>query len=199
MRLLVEKYRDALYRYSTGQGFNLNVDVPRTAREVAAYKMLPLQARHIGRGSAVDLKRESDRLSMQVESAHRQLLTLGHDPVAGKRYRHLKNRVDALQHLLVSYPIRLIRIPDLNLIYKHFAARSPQLDSVIQRVIEYNKGSALRARKGSLLYDQYGEQSAGGFGEWTTNKTLATVVTAIVAYFLIKDLRSRGVKILGRR
>jgi len=47
MRLPVEKYKDALYRYSTGQGFNVNVEVPEVARQVAAYKMLPLQARNI--------------------------------------------------------------------------------------------------------------------------------------------------------
>ena len=189
----MEKYRDTLNRYSTGQGFSVNVDVPDSARKVAAYQMLPLDAKHIGQSSAVDLKREASRLSIQVESANRQLLTLGYDPVAGRRYRELKNRVDALRHLISSYPIRLIRMSDLALVYKHFKNDSPQLDTVIQKVIKYNRGgsdvftkTAAGLRKGYPLYDKFGEKLSSGLGQWTTNRTLTIVGIAAIAYFLIR-------------
>ena len=201
----MEKYRSALYRYSTGHGFSVNTEIPNVARNVASYKMLPLQAKHINQGSAVDVKREADRLSMQEESANRQLLTLGYDPVAGRRYRKLKNRVDALRHLISSYPIRLIRVSDLDLIYKYYAEGSPKIDSIIQRVLKYNKGgsdvftkTAAEVRKGYPLYDKFGVQlSSKGLGEWSNalqkareHPLLAALAVVAVAIGFLK-LRER--------
>ena len=121
-------------------------------------------------------------------------MTLGYDPVAGKRYRKLKNMVDALQHLLSSYPIRLIRMSDLELIYKNYADSSPNIDAIIQRVIKYNKSgsdvfakTADEVRKGEPLYDKFGVQlPSKGLGEWDTNKTLTLVGIAVIAYLLIR-------------
>ena len=173
----MEKYRSALYRYSTGQGFSVNIDVPEVARDVAAYKMLPLQAQSIKQRAAVDVKREADRLSMQAEEAKRQLLTLGYDPVAGKRYRNLRSRVDALLYLTSRYPVRLIKVSDLDLFYRYHKDSSPQLDALIQKVIKYNKGGPLRSRN-----------DLSGFGGWSTSETLTYAGIAVVIYFLLQGM-----------
>jgi len=107
--------------------------------------------------------------------------------------------VDALSHLLTSYPIKLIKVADLDLIYQYFESSSPQINSVIQRVIKYNRGgsnifteTALGVRKGYPLYDSYGKRlSTSSFGGWNTYKPLCIFGALTIAYLVIKvGLRS---------
>jgi len=163
----MEPYRHALYRYSTGAGFNVNVDVPEDAGSVASYKIEPLYTKLSRPGFPVDLKREADRVSMQVEAGMQQVKVLGYDSKAGKKLRKMKAQVEVVKHLMTSYPIRNIRREDLDKIYELYAKNSPGMDAVIQKVVEQNKGStgvkdfvgtAMRVRKGYPLFDQFGRK-----------------------------------------
>jgi hypothetical protein len=206
----MEKYRNALHRYSTGQGFSVNVDPPQVAEDVASYKMENLTARLIQPGFEVDIKREADRISMQVEAANQQLKVFGYDKKSGKRYRNLKSRLDVMQHLITNYPIRYITKKDLERIYDLYTSSSPSINEYIHSIVEKNKGvkgipdyisTAKKIRKGYPLYDQFGKKlnhkdekefkkglakskGLSGFGESTG---LAKVVAAgIVIVILFK-------------
>ena len=119
----MEPYRHALYRYSTGQGFNVNVNVPQKTNEVASYKMIPLYTPQMKEEFAVDIKREADRVSMQYESAMQQLKVLGYDAEAGSRTKDLKIRVEVIKHLMTTYPIRYIKREDLDKLYKLYKTK----------------------------------------------------------------------------
>lgn len=171
----MERYRHALYRYSTGQGFNVNVNPPKHADDVNSFKLDPLRARLIHDEQPVDILREADRVSMQVEAAAQQLKVLGYDSDAGKRYRNLKSRLDIIQHLVTSFPIRYIVKSDLEQIYELNKKTSPgqsnaKLDALIQSVVEKNKGAggakdyvrtAKALRKGYPIFDQFGTKLDG--------------------------------------
>ena len=131
----MESYREATYRYSTGQGFNLNVDVPKIADDVAAYKMEPLYANLIRPSFNVNLKREADRVSMQVEDAARQFKLLGYDSEGGKRFRDLKSRLDVIKYLMVKHAVEYIKKSDLENIYTLYKNKDPQLDKKIKVII----------------------------------------------------------------
>jgi len=163
----METYRHALYRYSTGQGFNVNVDVPSEPIDVASFKMKPLKAKLIRPEFNVNLKREADRISMQMEAAAQQLKVLGYHSEAGKRYRDLKARVEVIKHLMANYPIEYIKKEDLEKIYELYEKNVPGLDKLIKKVVKQNKGatgvhefvgSTMRVRKGYPLYDQFGRK-----------------------------------------
>lgn len=168
----MEQYRHALYRYSTGQGFNVNVNPPKKADDVNSFKLDPLRARLIHDNYALDLHREADRVSYQAEAAAQQLKILGYDRDAGKRYRNLKARVDVVRHLMTHFPIRYIVKKDLEKIYELSAKTSPgqsnaTLDAFIQEIVEKNKGvtdikdyvdTAEKLRKGYPLFDQFGRK-----------------------------------------
>jgi len=163
----MEPYRHALYRYSTGAGFNVNVDVPETAGNVASYKIEPLYTKLSRPGFPVDLKREADRVSMQVEAGMQQVKVLGYDSKAGKNLRKMKAQVEVIKHLMTSYPIRNIRREDLDKIYDLYSKNAPGMDALIQKVVEQNKGStgvkdfvgtAMRVRKGYPLFVRFGRK-----------------------------------------
>jgi len=163
----METYRHATYRYSTGQGFNVNVDVPEETTQVSSYKMYPL-THNLGRKEfTVNMKREADRVSMQVEAAAQQMKVLGYDSDAGKRYRKLKVRLEVIKHLMTNYPIEFIKSEDLEKLYSLYAKNMPGLDSVIKKVVKDNKnatgvstyvGTAMKVRKGYPLFDQFGKK-----------------------------------------
>ena len=203
----MERYRHALYRYSTGQGFNVNVTPPRKIDDVNSYKMEPLEERLIKPEFQVDLLREADRVSMQVEAAKQQLKVLGYDQDAGNRYRALKTRLDVIQHLMTNYPIRYIVKKDLERIYDMYKANSPEVNKFIHKVIEQTKGvkevdkyvdTATKLRKGYPIYDQFGRKLTGddkqafveslkkhkglsGFGEGNKSIPLLLVAAIVVA------------------
>lgn len=164
----METYRHALYRYSTGQGFNVNVNVPKRAEQVASYKVEPLLTPHMIRpGISLDIKREADRISMQVEAGMRQVKLLGYDPELGKRLKKLKVRLEVVKHLMTNYPIRYIKREDLNKLYDLYAKNAPGMDAVIQRLVDENQGrggieryigTAMKVRKGYPLYDRFGRK-----------------------------------------
>ena len=163
----METYRHALYRYSTGQGFNVNVNVPKRAEQVASYKVEPLLTRMSQPGFTIDVKREADRISMQVEAGMRQVKLLGYDPELGKRLKKLKVRLEVIKHLMTNYPIRYIKREELDRLYDLYEKNAPGMDVVIQRVVDENQGStgidryigtAMKVRKGYPLYDQFGRK-----------------------------------------
>jgi hypothetical protein len=207
----METYRHATYRYSTGQGFNVNVNVPQKTEEVASYKMEPLY-HTLGRPAfTVNLKREADRISMQVEDAFRQMKNLGYDSEAGRRYRNLKLRLEVIKHLFTSYPIEYIRQRDLEKIYKLYAKGSPGMNKMIRQIIEQNKhaggvhdyiGAAVKVRKGYPLFDQFGRKltakqaemfkkeekrkGLSGFGEEGKGSLLRLVAIVIIVTAVLK-------------
>jgi len=175
----METYRHALFRYSTGQGFNVNVDVPEIASDVASFQMVPLIANKISDTANVNLKREADRVSMQMEAAYQQIKVLGYDAKAGKALRNLKAQVAVVSHLMTNYPIEFINKKDLENIYVQYAKNSVGMDNTIQKVVKYNnraKGideyvqTAASVRKGYPVYDQFGQK--------LLNKDKATLLKA---------------------
>jgi hypothetical protein len=163
----MEPYRHALYRYSTGEGFNVNVDVPKDANDVASYKMEPLLTRLSGPDRGVDIKREADRVSMQVEAGMQQVKVLGYDSKVGKNLKILKSRVELIRHLMATYPIRYVKRKDLDKLYDLYAKNAPGMDKMISDIVDQNKGAtgledfigtAMRVRKGYPLYDKFGRK-----------------------------------------
>jgi hypothetical protein len=165
----METYRHALFRYSTGAGFNANINVPKKPHDVASYQGDPLIARQIKPTSNVNIKREADRVSMQVEAAYQQIRVLGYDSELGKKLRKLKSQVAVLNHLMTNYPIEFINKQDLEQLYTQYSRNSVGMDNVIKKVVKYNnkaKGideyvkTAAGVRKGYPLYDQFGKKLA---------------------------------------
>lgn len=163
----METYRHALYRYSTGNGFNVNVNLPKDADDVASYKMEPLYTRLSRPEFTVDLKREADRVSMQVEAGMQQVKVLGYDSKLGKGLRKLKVQLEVIKHLMTTYPIRYIKKEDLEKIYELYTKNAPGMDALIQKVVDQNKGAtgiqdfvgtAMRVRKGYPLFDKFGKK-----------------------------------------
>lgn len=203
----MESYRHATYRYSTGQGFNPNVDTPERAGEVASYKMEPLRFMLSKSGTEVELKREADRLSMQVEAAAQQMKVLGYDATSRKKYQNLKARLEVLKHLMLNYPIKIAKINDLEKLYGLYAQGGPGMDEVIKKIVNENQGgtqeyvdTAMKVRKGYPLFDQYGrvlskkEESAveagakavlNGFGEISGNNKYILGLAAAIALVLL--------------
>jgi hypothetical protein len=204
----METYRHASYRYSTGQGFNVNVDVPKAADDVASFKMEPLM-HNLGRPAfTVSVNREADRLSMQVEESFRQMKNLGYDSAAGKKYRTLKGRLEVIRHLMTNYPIEYVKAGDLEKLYKLYERSAPGGDAIIQKIIAQNKDAkgvqkyvttAKKVRKGYPLYDQFGrklsdaekkkmsiKKTLSGLGEAGGSKLLPIIGTIIIAIAVIK-------------
>jgi len=162
----MEDYRRMIYRYSTGQGPIVNVGMPNGATDYASFKMDPLVYKQDRPGFAVELKREADRVSMQLESAEQMMKVLGYNSKAGAKYQNLKNRVEVIKHLLVNYPVKFIKSEDLEKLYGFYAQGHPAMDVVIKKVVKENKkvkgavpdfvGTAYGVRKGYPLFDAYG-------------------------------------------
>tara|TARA_B100001109_G_C18719490_1_gene406482 strand:+ start:63 stop:743 length:681 start_codon:yes stop_codon:yes gene_type:complete len=209
----MEPYRHALYRYSTGQGFNVNVNVPQKTNEVASYKMIPLYTPQMKEEFAVDIKREADRVSMQYESAMQQLKVLGYDAEAGSRTKDLKIRVEVIKHLMTTYPIRYIKREDLDKLYKLYKTNAPGMQAIIKKTVDQNRNvhgiddfiqTAMKVRKGYPLYDGFGrkltkkakekfekaesvaEQGLSGYGEEEATSPLKWIVIALVLGALYK-------------
>lgn len=213
----MEKYRHALYRYSTGQGFNVNVDVPEIANNIASFKMIPLYTELSRPGMAVDIKREADRVSMQYEAAMQQIKVLGYDPQAGKRLKKLKLRVELIKHIMTTYPVRYIKEEDLNKLYDLYEKNAPGMDRIINEVVNQNKGvtgiddfvgTALKVRKGYPLYDKFGREltkkgveefnasekkaeGLSGFGEEGKTNILKIIAIIAVIAAIAKMFRSK--------
>lgn len=164
----METYRHALYRYSTGQGFNVNVDVPDKVEDVTSYKFQSLLTpMNMNPDFTVDIRREADRISMQVEAAQRAMKNIGYDEQVGRDFKKLKIQLEVMQHLATNYPIRYVKVKDLQKLYKLYEQSTPGLDKVIAKIVEENKnstginafvGTAFRVRKGYPLFDRYGKK-----------------------------------------
>jgi len=164
----MESYRHALYRYSTGQGFNVNVDVPEKVEDVTSYKLKPLLTRmNMNPEFTVDIKREADRISMQVETAQRIMKNIGYDEKVGQDFKKLKNQLDVIQHLATNYPIRYVKTGDLQKLYTMYEHSKPGIDKIIAKVVAENTdstgihayvGTAFRVRKGYPLFDRFGHK-----------------------------------------
>lgn len=164
------EYRHVIYRYSTGQGPIVNMGLPKHGTDYASFKMKPLQYR-LGREEfSVDLLREADRVSMQVEAAAQSIKVLGFNSKAGQNFRNLKSRLEVIKHLLINYPIRMIKNSDLEELYTMYKANSPGMNNIIKRVVEQNKGNnrsvpdflntAYSVRKGYPVFDDKGQTLA---------------------------------------
>jgi len=110
-------YRHTIYRYSTGQGPNMAVNIPAYALDFASFKMNPLVTNQASSESMINLKREADRVSMQVESAVQMLKTLGSNPAAADKIKILKARMDLINTLMLKYSLQNIYSADLNHLY----------------------------------------------------------------------------------
>jgi len=200
---LRETYRHASRRYSTGQGFNVNVDFPENRSEYASYKMGQLKHNLSRDEFYVDVRREADRVSMQMEAGEQIVKTMGFNSQAGKDIRSLKLKVEVLRHLMTAYPIQFIMQSDLQTLYKLYQKNSPAMDTLIKKVIQDNKdkanvkpylGTREKFRKG---YDDYGREldnkdekafklpSLGEFGDLENPGALISIVVvcAIGSYF----------------
>jgi hypothetical protein len=198
----MEPYRHALYRYSTGQGFNVNVNVPKDADRVASYKMEPLYTKLMRPEFSVDLKREADRVSMQVESGMQQIKVLGYDSKLGKGLKKLKVQLEVIKHLMTTYPIRYIKKEDLEKIYSQYAKNAPGMDAIIKKVVAQNKGAtgiqdfvgtAMKVRKGYPLFDKFGrklsksdktkfegEKGLSGFAEAASGHNIIKIIAILL-------------------
>lgn len=163
----MDQYRHMLYRYSTGLGPNMNVDLPKNGTDYASFKMQPLIPTLRSSETLVDLKLEADRASMQAEAAEQIIKVMGYNSAAGKNYRELKARVDLIRHLMTNYPIKYVKQEDLNKLYKMYVENSPGMDAIIQGVVKYNQNvsdvsafveTAQRVRKGYPVFDQFGKK-----------------------------------------
>lgn len=167
----MESYRQTLYRYSTGQGFSVNVDPPEKASDSASFKMKPLVHNLINAEIVVDLKREADRLSMQHEEGIRQVKLLGYDPEMGANLKVLKKRVDLISKLMFKNRLRYLLRSDLEKMYDSYTNNTPGLPGLIAKATIYNQNLDLldlyskstsagsKARKvnvGSSQYDSFG-------------------------------------------
>lgn len=165
----MDSYRHMLYRYSTGFGPSMNVDMPANASDYASFKMKPLLPNLGTSEQVIDLRREADRVSMQAEAAEQIIKVMGYNSAAGKSHRELKSRVDLIRHLMSNYPIRFVRPQDMETLYSMYAKNSPGMDALIEKVVQENKGisdvnefikTAQRVRKGYPLFDQFGKKLA---------------------------------------
>lgn len=157
-------YRSTLYRYSTGKGFSVNVDVPDEETSYAAFKMDPLETPYVTPETPIDLTREADNVSMQLEAAEQQVKILGYNTDASKKVSRLKNRVELIRHLLQNYPIKKVKYRDLQNLYDAYQKDTRSIDSLVQKVLAYQKEAAAdfvdvaaKVRKGYAVYDQYGK------------------------------------------
>lgn len=210
----MESYRHATYRYSTGQGFNPVVDTADRAGEVASYKMEPLRFTLSKPELEVELVREADRVSMQVEAAGQQMKVLGYDAESRKKYQNLKGRLEVIKHLMMNYPIKKVKIGDLEKLYGLYAQGGPGMDELIKKIVDKNTGAttsyvdtAMKVRKGYPLFDQYGrvlskkEETAveagakavlNGLGEFSASNKYAlgaTLALGIAALLYFKFVR----------
>jgi len=214
----MESYRDALFRYSTGIGFNVNVDVPEKVEDVTSYKFQPLLTRmNMNPEFTVDVRREADRISMQVEATQQAMKTIGYDEKIGRDFKKLKVQLEVMQHLFTNYPIRYIKSKDLEKLYRLYEKNTPGMDKIIAQVVEENKnstgihayvGTAFRVRKGYPLFDRYGHKltlpkeelylkdkvkaeekgTLSGFGDVATpTKLVGPLLLLLLAYFYFKN------------
>lgn len=164
----MESYRHALYRYSTGQGFNPNVDVPEKVESVTSYKLKPLLTRmNMNSDFSVDLRREADRISMQIETAQRIMKNIGYDEQVGKDFKNLKTYLEVMQHLITKHSVRYLRVGDLEKLYAAYAAEAPDFEAQVAQVVVDNKfttgihpnaGTGFHIKKSYPLFDQYGKR-----------------------------------------
>jgi len=201
-------YRHTIYRYSTGQGPNFNVDVPKYATQYSSFKLEPLRHRLSNEEFTVNLVREADRVSMQVEAAAQQIKVLGYNREVGPKYRNLKNRLELIKYILFKYPIKYIRIRDLNILYEIFnkGKLTPDAKRAINRILDANKntggvydylGSIYRSvnKKRRIEIDSEGielnkseqqiyKKGKQSLGEFDDKKKYYSLILVIIALYL---------------
>lgn len=195
-------YRGMLYRYSTGIGPNASMDMPERSAQQASFSLYPQTFRLSDPEFSVEIKREADRVSLQVEDAQRIISNLGSDPKAVQQLQVLKDRLNLITDLMLNYPVTYIKIKDLDILHDLKSKKSPDLNMKIREVVEYNRKNKGNPRligdkkftpKGKRLYDQYGREIKRGLSDYsgvmTSNTSL--VVMAVVAGLLGGWLASR--------
>lgn len=202
----MESYRDMIYRYSTGFGPSVNVALPEYATDWASFKLKPLRYNLSLPLMDTDLKREADRLSMQVESANRIILTFGSNQYAEKCYTDLKNRLELIKYLLLHRGIRYITNGDLESLHNLFAKNKDKVDAAIDLLIEKYKVEippypehAYQAHPGYLEYDEFGHvvpkkppYSPVTFEGLDLSDKKPWLVAAVVAVALILFKKKKG-------
>jgi len=160
----METYRHLIYRYSTGQGPIVNVGLPENNTDYASFKLAPLRYKLDKENLQVDLNREADRISMQVEAAGQIIKVMGFNKKANLAFRELKSRLELLKHLMLNYPIKTIKRADLDRLYEMYLEGHPGMDTLINAAIKENTGatkgyadSALKVRKGYPVVDAQGK------------------------------------------
>lgn len=165
----METYRDMLYRYSTGYGPSLTYSLPKNQTEWASFKLQPLKAMLALPLMDTDLKREADRLSMQVESASRIIITFGSNSYAENCYVNLKNQLELIKYLLLNRGVRYITNQDLERLHRLFAKDKSKIDAAVDVLIKkYQEFPTpypehpYHAHPGYLLYDEFGRAKPAG-------------------------------------
>jgi hypothetical protein len=160
----METYRHLIYRYSTGQGPIVNVGLPKHSTDYASFKLKPLRYKLDKDNVYVDLKREADRVSMQVEAAGQVIKVMGFNKKANVEFRELKARLELLKHLMLNYPIKTIKRADLDRLYEMYQQNHPGMDTLINKAIKESNGAtkgyadtALKVRKGYPVVDAQGK------------------------------------------
>lgn len=178
----MESYRDMIYRYSTGQGPSILEDLPENATDWVSFSMDPLRYRLSLPQVFTDLKREADRLSMQVEEAARIIKTFGSNPRAENKYLILKKRLELVKHLMLDLSIRYISNDELENLHIKFS-NGENVDSIVDKLIKNKKASS--TNKKYLEYDAFGQKlnkkesyKPFTFGE-TDNKTNLLLVIIV--------------------
>lgn len=185
-----------IYRYSTGQGPSILEDLPQNATDYVSFSMDPLRYRLSLPHVSTDLKREADRLSMQVEEAARIIKTFGSNPQAEQKYQLLKKRLELIKHLMYKFSVRYIENGKLEELHELFA-NGTNVDQIVEDLIKNKKatstdkkyleydGFGQKLKNNKLSYKPFNFSGLSGFGEMS-NKCLLYVSVGIVALLILK-------------
>lgn len=169
----MENYRRLLNRYSTGLGPDFTQDLPNSPLELTAFKMEPLYHRLQKNNLNVDLRREADRLSMQLEDASRIASRIGRSKATLHRYENLRKRTEFLRNILLNSSVKYLSRKDLNQIYDALE-HGKDVKSAVKEAVKRSqniKGTTPRAKRKlnvageTAAFDQFGPRFE--FGEFS--------------------------------
>lgn len=149
-------YRHMIYRYSTGQGPNAAIDVPDFNLDMAAFALQPQVYELGGVNLPIDLKREADRLSMQVEAAQQALKNLGTNPTATANFNKLKARLDMLMYIQDNFPLKAIKRRDLDYFYGLDLSNKPLVNKALKLLLDTMRSRPVKSNKLTTAYDAFG-------------------------------------------
>jgi len=197
------KYRDLLYRYSTGLGPNLTVPIPEDPIKYGSFQMKP-QKFILGRDEfTVDLKRQADRIAMQVEVANQMIKNLGNSLQSQANLANLRRRLKLMNYLLFNSGLRYIRLEDLEELHRAYAQDPANINPLMLKTIAKNRKATGVARLQGKPYqdsnmprfDRYGRNDApqllpSGFTfdgwEDSAQQLLPAVVIGLLVAYMCK-------------